>query len=544
MGVRVSRGVFELLTEAQEERLGEPDAEVQPLAEAEPVMVGVADAEAVEERELKPDKLDVSEGVEEGLPEGEGESRGEADVEGETVPVFEADGVRVAAPLRVPLRLPVAAGVHDVEGDPEKVATEEVVRAALRVTPPVGESLKEADTLSESRRLEGDTEAEPEGVPLKVAFAVAVSAAVAELLGVTVAELVGVDVAEFTALVDAVEDSVSVALMDGEAVADTVFVDAAVVDAEAVWEPHALTEGVPALVMETLTVAEDVFEAVEELESAAVAEVEKVPSVVEVALGLSEVELEPDTLGDCEMENVSTTVADTVNVAEGVDAALPVPPLRLGVLDAVPLPVAAPVAERLSDSENEAVAEPLRVAPVVAVCELDADTVNVAVTVVDGVVKAVFVAVCVPVMLPTPDTDTVEVGEREDTGERLMEAEADAEREARAVSEAEAVKEEDFEEEAEPDAEGDAVAVFVALWHWELVSVLVADTDAEDVEVPLASEAVGVTVELTVADHDFDPVGVMVADRVAEAVREVTPVVVGALERVTEGLGDTEGVAD
>ena len=129
-------------------------------------MVGVADAEAVEERELRPDSVDVSEGVEEAQPEGEGESRGEADAEGEAVPVFEADGVRVAAPLRVPLRVPVPAGVQEVEGDPEEVAAEEVVRAALRVTPPVGESLKVADTLSESRRLEGDTEAEPEVVPL------------------------------------------------------------------------------------------------------------------------------------------------------------------------------------------------------------------------------------------------------------------------------------------------------------------------------------------------------------------------------------------
>ena len=54
---------------------------------------------------------------------------------------------------------------------------------------------------------------------------------------------------------------------------------------------------------------------------------------------------------------------------------------------------------------GEAVAEPLRVAPEEPVCELDADTVNVAVTVVEGVVKAVFVAVCVPVMLPTSSTN-------------------------------------------------------------------------------------------------------------------------------------------
>jgi acyl-coenzyme A thioesterase PaaI-like protein len=69
--------------------------------------------------------------------------------------------------------------------------------------------------------------------------------------------------------------------------------------------------------------------------------------------------------------------------------------------------VAQPLAVVEGDTEKEAVAEPLRVAPEEPVCELDADTVNVAVTVVEGVVKAVFVAVCVPVMLPTPDTDTV-----------------------------------------------------------------------------------------------------------------------------------------
>ncbi len=86
-------------------------------------------------------------------------------------------------------------------------------------------------------------------------------------------------------------------------------------------------------------------------------------------------------------------VADTVCVTECVVAALPVPPLWPGVLDAVPLPVAAPVAERLSESEKEAVAEPLRVAPVAAFCELDADTVIAAVTVVDGAEKAGFVAV-------------------------------------------------------------------------------------------------------------------------------------------------------
>jgi multiple sugar transport system permease protein len=88
------------------------------------------------------------------------------------------------------------------------------------------------------------------------------------------------------------------------------------------------------------------------------------------------------------------------------------------------------------------------------------------------------------------------------------------------------------------------VAVFDAVLHSELESVLVADTEAEEVEVPFAFEVVGVSVALTVADHDFDPVAVMVADSVPEAEREAAPVRVGSVERVTEGLGDTEGVAD
>jgi len=93
-------------------------------------------------------------------------------------------------------------------------------------------------------------------------------------------------------------------------------------------------------------------------------------------------------------------------VAEGVAAALPVPPLRLGVADAEPDAVAAPVAERLSDSENDAAAEPLRVAPVVSVCVLDADTMNVAVTGGEPVLAAVMVTVMVGDWLRDVDADT------------------------------------------------------------------------------------------------------------------------------------------
>ncbi len=544
VGVRVSCGVPVPLTEAHDETLGEPDAELQPVTEAEPVGVGVPDAEAVEERERAPENVNVVDGVKDALPEAELESHGDADAEGEWAGLPDTDEVRVSAAVRVPFKLPVCSGDHEVEGEPEEVASAEVVRAALRVTLTEGVSRTVAEWLRESNRLEGDTDAEPEGVAVAVEFAVAESAAVAEAEGVTVAETVGVEVREVPALVDAVEDSVKVPLMDADPVPDTVFVDVAVVDAEAVWEEQALTEGVPAFVKEPLTVAVEVLEAVEELELAIEADAEKVSAVVPVALGVAEVDAEPDALGDDRREAVSTMVAVTVNVAEGVAAALTVPPLRLGVVDADPEIVAAAVAERLSDSEKEAVAEPLRVAPEEAVCELDADTVKVAVTVVEGVVKAVFVAVCVPVMVLTPDTDTVDVGDLDVPGEREMDADADVERLARAVSDAEAVKEEDFEEEEEPDAEGDAVAVFDAVWHCELDSVLVADTDAEAVEVPLTFELVGVTVALTVADHDLDVVAVIVAESVAEAECERAPVTVGALERVTEGLGDTEGVAE
>jgi hypothetical protein len=155
--------------------------------------------------------------------------------------------------------------------------------------------------------------------------------------------------------------------------------------ADAAWEGHALTKGAPALVREVLTVAGELFEAVAPRVPALEAAPERVSTPDPVALGAAEAEAEPDTLGDCEMEKVVSTVADTVKVAEGVAAALPVPPLRLGAADAEPDALAAPVAERLSVSEKDAVAEPLRVAPVVSVCELDADTMNVAVTWEDAV---------------------------------------------------------------------------------------------------------------------------------------------------------------
>ena len=80
--------------EAQGVALGEPDEETQPVSDGEPVGVGVPDADAVEEREERPEGVDETEGVEDAQPDAERESAGEPLAEGEWLDVTDADGVR------------------------------------------------------------------------------------------------------------------------------------------------------------------------------------------------------------------------------------------------------------------------------------------------------------------------------------------------------------------------------------------------------------------------------------------------------------------
>jgi hypothetical protein len=143
----VSILVLDALAEAQGVALGEPDEETQPVSDGEPVGVGVPDADAVEEREERPEGVDETEGVEDAQPDAERESAGEPLAEGEWLDVTDADGVREEVALRVPLRLPVAPGVHDEDGDPDSVVLAEVEARAERVTALVGVSRVEAEWL-------------------------------------------------------------------------------------------------------------------------------------------------------------------------------------------------------------------------------------------------------------------------------------------------------------------------------------------------------------------------------------------------------------
>ena len=213
------------------------------------------------------------------------------------------------------------------------------------------------------------------------------------------------------------------------------------------------------------------------------------------------------TLGEDVTEAVMQLVVDTETVDEGLAPLLPVPPARLGVLEAVPEPVLAPVADRLSDSEKVAVVEAVRLPCVLPLGVGETEVVKVLLCVGLGVVGAERVAVSVGEPLTTGVIDTVVEAERDFCAEEDAETLAVLLREAKLVAEAEPEKEEDFEDDAEPDADAEPVGVFVEDWHWDSVFVAVPVKDAEAVRVPLG-EVEGEMLALAVADQDFVVVAV------------------------------------